>query len=91
MTTIPYKPDASGPFVMRFEDIDGEAITYVATQLRIQNGATCILINGLLVGEEFEFTLPALPPRLYVASAYYDAGDGWRFVKRMNLLPQGGC
>ncbi|RJE81268.1 hypothetical protein [Paracoccus sp. JM45] len=91
MTTIPYKPDASGPFVMRFEDDAGEAITYAATQLRIQTQDACIAIDGVRVGDEYEFTLPDLPPRLYVVSAYYAAGDGWRFARRMNLLPEGGC
>lgn len=93
MTTIPYKPGASGPFVVRFEDDAGDPITYATTQLRIQAGAACLTVDGVLAGEEWEFDLStlALAPRLWPATIYYDAGDGWRLAEAFNLHIKGGC
>ena len=99
MTTIPYKPGASGPFVMIFEDLAGTAIDYPATELRISTGTGCIALAGTRItviseGAEvpaYRFDLPDLPPRLYRASPYYDAGDGWRSPHEFDILYRGGC
>lgn len=93
MTTITYKPGASGPFVVRFEDDDGAALDYGRAQLRIQRGAQCLMLDGRPAEAGWQFDMDALdlPPRLYTASIYYDAGEGWRLGEMVNLYVQGGC
>ena len=106
MTTIPYKPGASGPFVMVFEDLAGAAVEYQAVELRISAGSQCIPITGTRIEvtqngaavPAYRFDLPDLPPRLYKASPYFNAGDGMRQATDAEMKPQdihilyeGGC
>lgn len=99
MTTIAYKPGASGPFVVIFEDLSGSALEYPEAELRISTGAACLAVAGTKItvvsnGAEvpaFSFDLPDLPPRLYTASPYYDAGEGWRSPHDFHILYRGGC
>ena len=57
MTTISFKPGATGPFVVRLEAEDGDPVAYVRTQVRVQAGAACLTVDGVLAGEEWEFDL----------------------------------
>ncbi|WP_411838670.1 hypothetical protein [Paracoccus sp. ME4] len=80
MTTITFKPGATGPFAMAFTDGDGNALAWDAVQLRIHAGASCEVIAGSVAGGRWQFDLSALalPPRLYPVSVYFDEGDGFR-------------
>lgn len=92
MTTITYRPGGSGPLVLRFEDDAGEAVTHGAAEVRVSTPTECLIIPGTLAGEEWEFDLPTLPPRLYRMSIYTaKGGDGPRFWAEMNLAVEGGC
>ena len=93
MTTVSFKPGATGPFVVRLEAEDGDPVPYVRTQIRVQAGAACLTVEGVAAGEEWEFDLSTLvlAPRLWPATIYYDAGDGWRLADAFNLHIQGGC
>ena len=93
MTTITFKPGASGPFVVRFEDDAGGAVAFYAAQVRIQSGAACIIVDGVLQDGAwlFDFDTLTLSPRLYPASIYYQSSDGWRLSGAINLQILGGC
>ena len=93
MTTISFKPGATGPFVVRLEAEDGDPVAYVRTQVRVQAGAACLTVDGVLAGEEWGVDLSTLvvTPRLWPATIYYDAGDGWRLAEAFNLHILGGC
>ncbi|WP_108500538.1 hypothetical protein [Paracoccus indicus] len=91
MTTIPYKPGASEPFIVSFENETGGQERYAAAQLRIETASACVRIDGAGAVDGYQFILPALPPRLYTATVYVDAGAGWRFMDRLYLLSEGGC
>lgn len=60
MTTIPFKPGASGPFAVRFTGRDGGVIDYGRAQLRIDTGSACLLFDGELVEDRWQFDLDAL-------------------------------
>lgn len=93
MATIDFKPGGTGPIVMRFEDEAGEVIPYQRTQLRIAVGAACLIVEGTLAGDEWEYDLDALPltPRLHSMGVWWDAGAGYRFARNVNLHVLGGC
>ena len=93
MTTVSFKPGATGPVVLRFEDDAGEAISYGSPQLRVQAVGQCLIVPGALAGDDWEFDLSILdpPPRPYAATIYHDAGHGWRQPDTINLHIQGGC
>ena len=87
MTTISFKPGATGPFVVRLEAEDGDPVAYVRTQVRVQAGAACLTVDGVLAG----LSTLVVTPRLWPATIYYDAGDGWRLAEAFNLHILGGC
>lgn len=100
MTTITWRAGSADPLVFQPLQPDGTPapLDGLAMQLRVQAGAQCIPLDGVPTGTGdqagFDVSLMPLidlPPRLYVASEYYDAGNGWRWVADHNLLIEGGC
>ena len=80
MTTISFKPGATGPFALAFTDDEGNALSWDAVQLRIQAGSTCQSISGTASDGRWVFDLDGLnlPPRVYPVTVYFDEGDGFR-------------
>lgn len=97
MATFSFKPGASDPLALEPMDDNGGAVDLSgsALQIRVSDGANCIVLPGVLVaeGDHFEVDLNSLtlPPRLYRASVYMDWGDGWVREDEINLLIEGGC
>ena len=97
MASIMFKPGEAEPLAIQPEQEDGATpdLTGVSVQLRVQSGATCIALDGVLdaEGQLFEVDLNTLdlPPRLYPATIYFDWGDGYRHTGHLNLIVEGGC
>ena len=100
MTTITWRRGSADPLVFQPVQTDGTPapLDGLAMQLRVQAGSACIPLDGVATGEGadagFEVSLMSLidlPPRVYRASEYYDAGNGWRWVADHVLNIEGGC
>jgi hypothetical protein len=93
MTTVTYKPGASGPLVVSIADDAGASMDDLPRQLRIGTGSECRIIATTWDGEYWVADLSTLdlPPRLYPVSVYYQDGGNWRLADTFNILIEGGC
>ena len=100
MSTITWRRGSADPLVFQPVQADGTPapLDGLAMQLRVQAGSVCIPLDGVATGAGadagFEVSLMPLidlPPRVYRASEYYDAGNGWRWVADHALNIEGGC
>lgn len=102
MSTITWRRGSADPLVFQPVQADGTPapLDGLAMQLRVQAGALCVVLDGVLTQtgdpaqDGFDVALgplASLPARVYVASEYYDAGNGWRWIADHTLHITGGC
>lgn len=102
MRTITWRRGSADPLVFQPVQADGTPapLDGLAMQLRVQAGALCVVLDGVLTQtgdptqDGFDVSLMPLidlPARVYRASEYYDAGNGWRWVADHTLHIAGGC
>lgn len=95
MATIDLMPGGSGPFVIRPIQPDGTVpdLAGSALQLRINAGAVCLIVNGVIAPDGFELDLDSLElaPRLHPADLWINWGQGWRWHGKMALNVKRRC
>ena len=100
MATITWRRGSHDPIVFQPVQPDGSLapLDGLTMQLRVRVGGACIPLDGVATGvgadAGFDVSLMPLidlPPRVYRASEYYDAGTGWRWVADHILNIEGGC
>lgn len=102
MATITWRRGSPDPLVFQPVQPDGSLapLDGLSMQLRVRVGSVCLVMDGVRRNtgtprqDGFDVDLWVLndvPARAYVASEYYDAGTGWRWIADHVLNIEGGC